>query len=312
MSHEVETLAYSGEVPWHGLGVRVDHDITPDEMLVVADLDWNVSLRPMHFQASNGDWVRGDRHALVRDTDERYLTAVGPHWKPTQNRDALAFFNEFTERGGMAMETAGSLKNGKHVFALGRFKREFEVVKGDPILGYLLFHNPHIFGKAVEVMETSVRVVCNNTLTAALGNVGAGKRYAQSHSLSFDMEEAKTVLGLAEEKMTQYEEAAKFLVKRKASKERTTEYFKQIFPTSGEKEISRNAQMAMQVLEYQPGVEIRGVGGTWWNAFNAVTYLSDHHLGRDQDGRMASAWFGSNRGKKQEALALAVEYAKAA
>lgn len=313
MSHEVETLAYSGQVPWHGLGIRVDDDISPEEMLVKAGLDWEVELRPLHFKNNDGEWIRGNRAALVRSTDERYLTTVGEKWKPTQNKDALDFFSKFVEAGQMTMETAGSLKEGQHVFALARFSRDFEVTKGDEVRGYILFHNPHVFGKSREVMQTSVRVVCNNTLTAALsGHGSAGSRYAVSHRMDFDPEEAEQVLGLAEKKITAYEEAAKFLVTKQAKPEKVKQYFQQIFPANDPKKVSRNAQIAFDALEYQPGAEIKAVGGTWWNAFNAVTYISDHHLGKTQDSRMANAWFGANRGRKANALELAVAYAKKA
>ena len=34
MSALVETIAYAGEVPWHGLGTKVPHDISTNEMSV--------------------------------------------------------------------------------------------------------------------------------------------------------------------------------------------------------------------------------------------------------------------------------------
>lgn len=310
MSHEVETLAYSGQVPWHGLGVRVDDDITPDEMLVKAGLDWEVSLKPLAFQDNTGQWIQSDRRALVRDSDQKYLSAVGERWQPTQNRDALGFFNDFVEAGQMTMETAGSLKEGKHVFGLARISRDFEVVKGDAVRGYILFHNPHIFGKAIEVMQTSIRVVCNNTLTAALHHDKAGNRYSSSHMMKFDKDDAIEQLGLAQQKVDEYEEAAKFLVSRRTTPQKLENYFKKVFPSTGQSnKMSRNAKMALDAIDYQPGVDVAGVAGTWWNAFNAVTYVADHHLGRSQDNRMANSWFGSNRARKSDALEIALEYA---
>ncbi len=52
--------------------------------------------------------------------------------------------------------------------------------------------------------------------------------------------------------------------------------------------------------------------GTWWGAFNAVTYYYDHVAGTDQDKRLTSAWFGSAATRKRQALDLAVEFAEAA
>ena len=48
MAHEVEMingqaqLAYVGDVPWHGLGVEVRNDMTPEQIMVKAGLDWTV------------------------------------------------------------------------------------------------------------------------------------------------------------------------------------------------------------------------------------------------------------------------------
>jgi hypothetical protein len=68
--------------------------------------------------------------------------------------------------------------------------------------------------------------------------------------------------------------------------------------------------MAYDVVETQPGAEFGK--GTWWQAFNTVTYLSDHQLGRNVDTRLQSAWFGVNKDRKTTALKEAVKYAETA
>ena len=74
--------------------------------------------------------------------------------------------------------------------------------------------------------------------------------------------------------------------------------------------MSRNTRQAMEVLDTQPGHDYGS--GTWWHAFNTVTYLTDHTLGRSNDTRLQSAWFGANRKKKPLALQTALEFAEAA
>jgi hypothetical protein len=66
----------------------------------------------------------------------------------------------------------------------------------------------------------------------------------------------------------------------------------------------------MAVLETQPGANFGA--GSWWQAFNSVTYLTDHEMGRSADTRMESAWFGINQSRKIKAAHKAVEYATAA
>jgi len=74
--------------------------------------------------------------------------------------------------------------------------------------------------------------------------------------------------------------------------------------------MSRNAETAIDVLFRQPGAQY--AEGSWWQVFNAVTYMTDHVMGRNADNRLTSAWYGGNRNLKSKALDLAVEMAEAA
>ena len=120
MAHNIETMAYAGEVPWHGLGVKVGADLTPQEMLKQANLDWTVSKRSI-LTYNNADSekaddliISDDYSVLVRDSDNSILGPCGPKFIPTQNADAFTFFKKFTEAGDMNMHTAGSLRGGRH------------------------------------------------------------------------------------------------------------------------------------------------------------------------------------------------------
>ena len=110
MSHEVETMAYAGEVPWHGLGVQVSNDLTPNQMMEKAGLNWSVIECPAYIE-HDGKKIETGQRALVRSTDGRILTNVGPVWNPVQNEDAFNFFSEYVLAGDMEMHTAGSLRN---------------------------------------------------------------------------------------------------------------------------------------------------------------------------------------------------------
>ena len=82
------------------------------------------------------------------------------------------------------------------------------------------------------------------------------------------------------------------------------------FENKEKEDLARSAKQAMSLVETQPGAEF--APGTWWNAYNAVTYMTDHELGRNADNRMSSAWFGQNASKKITALDLALDMADAA
>jgi hypothetical protein len=131
-----------------------------------------------------------------------------------------------------------------------------------------------------------------------------------SHRRVFDGDSVKEMLGVAKHKLAAYKEMASFLGERRYSDENIVEYFTRVFPVAGsKKEMSKNAELAFHVLEEQPGTEF--APGSWWQAFNAVTYLTDHLAGRSADNRLQSAWYGQNKGVKTRALELAVEMAEA-
>jgi phage/plasmid-like protein (TIGR03299 family) len=315
MAHEIEmigdvvSMAYAGETPWHGLGVKVLPDLTPEQMLKAANLDWTVEKSPAYVFV-NDEPIQIDRSALVRSKDNKILDVVSEDWNPVQNQEAFDFFHEFVMAGDMEMHTAGSLKGGQIVWGLAKVKDSFELFGGDRIDSYLLFTNFHKYGFSTDLRFTPIRVVCNNTLTLSL-NSKVERMVKISHRKVFDPQIAKTALGIATDKLQKYKEMASFLGSRRAKNEDIVEYFKRVFPVTGvstSKEVSKNAQLAMSVIDTQPGAEY--AEGSWWSPFNAVTYMTDHVIGRSADTRLQSAWYGSNKNLKIKALELAVEMAE--
>jgi phage/plasmid-like protein (TIGR03299 family) len=318
MAHMVEMIdgvaqmAYrsSKGKPWHGLGTPVGDDMSPFEMMKAAGLDWEVQ-KVDTFIRYKGDNVKTGQQALVRSTDGKILTQVGPGWNPVQNAEAFEFFTDFVSKGDMAMDTAGSLKDGRIVWALADVRDGFSLFGGDEVKGYLLFSNPHQYGKSIDVRFVLERVVCNNTLTIALAETGQ-PAVRVNHRSIFDADRVKELLGLSHRKVETFKEAAEFLGSKQYGQKDLEKYFGAIFgeSTKEDKLLSPTAERALKVVETQPGAEFQK--GSFWQMFNAVTYLTDHELGRSNDTRMTSAWFGANAKRKVEALNLAVEMAAAA
>ena len=327
MAALVETMAYAGEVPWHGLGTKVSNEISVDDMLRESGLNWNVELVPVYGEF-NGQRIDSTYKMLVRGSDSQVLTMVTDTWNPVQNTEAFEFFRDFIDAGSMEMHTAGSLQNGRWVWVLAKVSDSFELFGGDKVDSYLLFSNPHIYGRGVEIRFTPIRVVCNNTLNLSLGQKTDSK-VRLNHRSVFDAELVKETLGIASEKMIKYKEMAQFLGTKSYKKEIVAEYFKDIFPGYSKRAIdqandvktlteaqiealglSRNAKGALDLIETQPGANF--APGTWWNAYNAVSFMTDHVIGRSQESRLTSSWYGLNKSVKTKALEKAVEYAEAA
>jgi hypothetical protein len=133
-----------------------------------------------------------------------------------------------------------------------------------------------------------------------------------SHRREFDGDNVKLMLGVAADKLSKYKEMAKFLSSKRYDNENVVEFFNRVFPVvtakdTARKEISKSAKTALEIIDTQPGAEY--ARGTWWNAFNAVTYMTDHLMGRTMDNRLQSAWYGVNKVTKTKALETALEMA---
>lgn len=347
MTHHLEIMngktkmAWSGETPWHGLGTKVPRDLTPIQMLEASGNDWLVEKIPAFIEVNQtvqtpvpytaeqlakfkkakkkvpalktvGETklvrVKINAEALVRTSDGKVLDTVSADWNPVQNHQAMEFFNQFVEAGKMEMSTVGSLKGGQIVWGLAKVKESFELFKGDKVESHLLFTNFHKYGFSTDVRFTPVRVVCWNTLCLSLdSNVERMVKY--SHRREFNPEAVKDMLGIAKEKLGKYEEMAAFLGSKKAKNEDIVEYFKRIMPGADGKlkDLSKNAEITLDLLEKQPGTQF--APGSWWQAFNAVTFFFDHVVCKTADQRLKQAWYGSHKSLKTKALELALDYA---
>ena len=310
----VETMAYAGETPWHGLGVKVPNDLSPAQMLEKAGLDWTVQKAPA-FANIDGQQTNVGWSALVRSSDKEVLSVVSNDWNPVQNHEAFDFFHEYCAAGDMEMDTAGSLRDGQIVWGLAKIKESFELFKGDRVDSYLLFTNPHKFGQSIDVRFTPIRVVCNNTLTLSLSQQ-VERVVKKSHRTEFDPAQVKEQLGIATHKLAKYKEMAQFLGSKRYTTENLTEYFNRVFPVLAynkekgpqRKTLSKSATRALEIIGTQPGANF--AEGSWWQAFNAVTFMTDHEIGRTADSRLTSAWFGPNKNLKVKALETAVVFAE--
>jgi phage/plasmid-like protein (TIGR03299 family) len=283
-----------------------------------AGLDWKVREVESYIEFDGRKMPTGQK-SLVRETDGRILTNVGENWNPVQNSDAFEFFSEYVMAGDMEMHTAGSLKNGQMVWALAKVKDSFELFKGDRVDSYLLFSNPHQYGKSIDIRFTPIRVVCNNTLTFSLDQK-AERSVRVGHRTEFDASMVKEQLGIATTKLNTYKEMAQFMGSKRYTQDNVIEYFNTVFPRTAAKRVqnkalgvdtlSRNAKFCYDALDIQPGAQY--AEGTWWQAFNAVTFVTDHVQGRNNDNRLYSNWFGGNELRKRTALKKALEMAEVA
>lgn len=316
MSRMKEKLVNAGsDKPWENISHRASSQCEIDQLLKDANLDWSIDKAKVYAD-HNGTKIDTGKYALVRDDNQDILDVVSEKWVPVQNKNAFKFFYDFLEEGSMELESAGYLQDGRLTWMLAKTNQSFDLFDGDKIDNYLLFTNPHKYGKAVDIRFTPNRVVCNNMITKLIsGKIDNVLRF--NHSTEFDPMLARETLLQSQKEFDNYKEIAEFLGSKAFTEETIMKYFDKVFPsTSKEKEaaendnakVSRNVELAMSALDEQPGAEY--ARGSWWQALNAVTYLTDHVLGNSDETRLQSNWYGQNQTRKLKAVNQAIDFAK--
>lgn len=316
MAHEVETMAYANQVPWHGLGNRVDQSVTVEEMARAAGLDWELVPMPLQISAREDGQLSQfvgsevNRVAHTRSSDGKVMAVSDPRWRAVQPADVLGFMKDYVEAGAATLETAGSLRGGRVVWGLARLNHDFEVRPGDRVKGYLLFQTPNEVGKATTIRTTTVRVVCANTMALANRKGFGSTHYRQGHMGEFDVSGAKEAVAEAHEALSFAEKQARQLDKLKISiSDAVTKVLVPVFfPEVEDEEViaamqlpegqPKKLQQILHSIEAGPGADVSK--GTGWNILNGVTHWADHMAGRKQEARLHSSWSGENLIRKQQ------------
>ena len=324
MAHELATtngrtaMMYAGEIPWHGLGTRLDQPATACEAIEAAGLNYQADLKDI--QTTDGIPIP-QRKAVIRSDSRDVLGVVGTSYVPVQNHQAFGFLDAVVADGNLRYHTAGALGKGERIWMLAKLPDEIRVKNSDDITEkFLLLSNSHDGSSSLRVHFTPIRVVCANTLSIAARN-GRGQGVSIMHKgdLKAKVQQAQEVLGLAKQFYEDADEQIQRLANHYPSQRQLEEYFRQVYPDSPDGESSRTKNVREEMLRlFEAGIghDIPEIRHTTWTALNAVTEYVDHYRstrGKSAidraSNRMASAWFGSGAKLKERAWELALKMA---
>lgn len=309
MAANVQTMAYAraGGVPWHGLGRPVGDATTSLEMIAAAGLDWRVGKRRMLVEYADGQYAPiPDAFALVREDSGRILGhGVTDGYEILQNADAFAFLDGLLADGVITYETAGALGGGETVWALARIPDGVTSIAGDAFEAYMLISTGHDGASAVHIRSTSVRVVCQNTLNAALASKGAQHAYRLRHTRSLPdrMAEAAAALQMVTEAQRKLAAFLDQAAHTNAAQPDFVAVEAALFGPADDRgpRVKANVQRFRRVV----AVEAATYGPTFYSLTNGITGFADHvkaggvaFLNGDRtetlrERRMDSALFGS-------------------
>lgn len=279
MAANVETMFYTREKPWHGLGTMVAEAPNSKDALRLAGLNWKVLQEPVYTE--NKELIQGYK-ANVRDTDRKVLGVVTDRYKVIQNEEAFAFTDALLGEG-IRYETAGSLQEGRRVWMLARLPREF-IIGGERISPYMVFSNTHDGSGAVKTALTPIRVVCNNTLNLALRTAKRSWSMIHTGDISGKIEEAKNTLLLADEYMTALGQEFEDLRKIKLSEKQVLDYIKILLPMEENYSLLQKRGVeklrADMKMRYFDAPDLKGVGNNGYRFVNAVSDFATHSTPR--------------------------------
>lgn len=275
MAANVETMFYTREKPWHGLGTMVEVAPTSADALSLAGLDWQVVQK--EIQTDEGVQIPGFR-ANIRDTDGQVLGVVTDRYKVVQNTDAFAFTDELLGEG-VTYETAGSLQNGRRTWLLAKLPQRY-IISGDEITPYLVFMNAHDGSGAIKAAMTPIRVVCQNTLNLALQTTKRSWSTNHTGNIQGKLQDARDTLIQAETYMSELGKSINELNRIKLSDRQVYEYIDLLFPlVENPTDQQKKNMMRMKEdlkIRYYDAPDLQYVGKNAYRFVNAVSDFATH------------------------------------
>lgn len=345
MAHQIETMAFVGQTPWHGLGNQLTQNQPIEIWAQQAGMDWRIESSNVSYMAKN---ERGqnilmpyeEQRVLYRSDTHAPLSVVSQRYQEVQPMEILNFYKDLTEQSGFELETAGVLKGGRKFWALARTGQSAALKSKDVSNGYILLATACDGTLATTAQFTSIRVVCNNTLAIALrGQNSSAGVVKVPHSTKFDAEKIKQQLGISVRAWDEHMYEMKQLSQRKVTQQEAAAYFDAVFNNTNlsiaEQDESiiqfyRNVAMPQQIHssrasnQTEPngramskvmtmfnghgrGAELASAKDTAYGLLCSLTEFVDHERrAMSRDHRLNSAWFGAGANIKQRGLEQAL------
>ena len=344
MAHQIETMAFVGQTPWHGLGNQLPQNQPIEIWAQQAGMDWRIESSNVSYMAKN---ERGqnilmpyeEQRVLYRSDTHAPLSVVSQRYQEVQPKEILEFYRDLTEQSGFELETAGVLKGGRKFWALARTGQSAALKNKDVSNGYILLATACDGTLATTAQFTSIRVVCNNTLAIALrGQNSSAGVVKVPHSTKFDAEKIKQQLGISIKNWDEHMYEMKQLSQRKVTQQEASAYFDAVFNNTSLSPVERdegiiqfyrniatqansaikadnktepNGRAMSKVMTmfngHGRGAELASAKDTAYGLLCSITEFADHERrAMSSDHRLDSAWFGAGAALKQRGLEQAL------
>ncbi|MBS1519865.1 MAG: DUF945 domain-containing protein [Bacteroidetes bacterium] len=318
---------------WHGLGQIVDRYPTSSEAIEFAGLDYIVEKRPLFtYDTENytGDpdadiiipeIAVPNYFATIRTDTEDVLGVVGNDYEVVQNRDAFTFFDAIVDGGdGIIYETCGALGKGERIFITAKLPGYIRVGNDDLIEKYIFLTTSHDGFGSIIAAFTPIRVVCNNTLNAALRNMNNSVKIRHTQSAKERLLQAHQVMGISNSMTGQLTEIFNRWAQVRITDKEVLKLVQQAMAPSkevlekvlNEENIDEYSRRFLNTVErvcnYAFSNETQQMPttkGTLFGVYNAITgYFQNVMSYKDDEAKLKSVLFGNGLNKTQAAFNL--------
>ena len=310
-------MAYTGPVPWHGLGQKLSPDSPLEVWAHEAGMAYTLNTSNVVFRYAEktaddtGVGVYPSQKVIWRSDTKQPLSTCSDKYKIVQPGEVLEFFRDLVDAAGdYSLETAGVLDEGRKYWALARHKNPIQF-GSDRIQPYLMLASSCDGTMSTVGQHTSVRVVCNNTLQMSLREDSAGQSIKISHRSVLNSDRLKERLKVGEAH-SEFKDDIDFLINKAIARPQAAELIVDLLAKrdsnneiTNEKSVKSVAAKILRALDRSPGANLETARGTSWGVMNAVTnYVDFSARAQSNNNRFKSSQFGEGAKLKQQAFEL--------
>lgn len=312
------SFASNSEKAWHGLGQVVDKAMTAAEAINLANLDYEVAKAPVFFNTEEVNNPIEGYFATYRTDTKDYLGMVKSRYEIVQNKDAFAFFDSIIDSGEAIFETAGALGKGERIFVTAKLPEDM-LVAGEECDKYIILTNSHDGTSSIIAGFTTVRIVCNNTLQAALKGLTNKVTIEHRSGAKERLSEAYKVMNIASKYMSDVQDIFNSFAKTQISDDNLKKYITDVMKpdfkpaTEEEKEIlsTRLKNQVDAIYEFALSHSTQNTPaarGTLWGAYNAISGSYNYiHKFKNDEQKFTSQLFGNSSNRINKAFQKAYE-----
>ena len=323
MSHSLyrNTMAFSGQRPWHKLGVQFEEEFTSAQAIAAARLDYPVTKEQLYRLRSDlgpGMTEATDAFATINGHTQDVLGIVGGGYEVLQNREAFDIFDILLLESGGKLQTAGAIGKGEKVWMLAKLPEIFYPLASDGVESFILGTTSHDGTMKTEVRFTDIRVVCQNTFNLAMKGSRGVISIRHTSQMRQKLEMAAMVMLRYKEHFDIVGEQFSKLASIRIDDVWIDEYLERLIgnpanvPDGRGRTIMENKIKLIEGrLAFGKGVDLPGVNGTAWWALNAMVEFADFDMKAkgqtvDESARTQSILFGTSAEYKQKAFDTAM------